>query len=67
MISYSPLWDTLKKKNESWYTLEKQYKISAATLSRLKNNEGVTTKTINDLCKILHCDVSEIMRYEDEK
>jgi DNA-binding Xre family transcriptional regulator len=67
MISYSPLWDTLKKKNESWYSLEKKYKVSAATLSRLKNNQGVTTKTINDLCKILHCDVSEIMRYEEDR
>ncbi|MBQ6537977.1 MAG: helix-turn-helix domain-containing protein, partial [Eubacterium sp.] len=28
-----------------------------------KNNKDVTTKTLNDLCRILHCDICDLVRY----
>ena len=63
MIDYLPFWNTLEKSDENWYTLTKNHHLSYSTLHRLKNNKDISTKTINDLCRILHCDVSGILRY----
>lgn len=64
MIDYSPFWATLKKSNENWYTLTNKYHMSHSTLHRLKHNKDISTKTINDLCRILNCNVADILTYE---
>lgn len=64
MIVYTPFWNTLKHSDETTYTLIKYHHISSATIDKLRKNKPVTTTTINDLCRILHCDVSDIMKYE---
>lgn len=66
MISYEPLWTTLKKKNISQYQLIKKYNVSAGQLSRLRANQNVSTHTINILCEILDCKVEEIMIYQKD-
>lgn len=63
MIEYSPFWETLDKSIESWYTLTKKHRMSDSTLNRLKHNMDVTTRTLNDLCRILGCDIKDIVRY----
>ncbi len=63
MIDYFPFWKTLEKSTENWYTLTKNHRISDSTLNRLKYNKNVTTKTLNDLCRILVCDIKDIVRY----
>ena len=63
MISYSPLWNTLKKKEITQYQLINKYKVSAGQLSRLRANKNVSTHTIDFLCEILECKVEEIMVY----
>lgn len=63
MIDYSPFWNTLEKSNENWYTLTKNHKISHSTMHRLKHNLDVSTKTLNDLCRILNCKIEEIIQY----
>lgn len=63
MIDYSPFWLTLQNSKESTYTLEKDYKVSGSTIDRLKNNKNISTKTINDLCRILNCNVQDILQY----
>lgn len=63
MIDYSPFWDTLQKSNDNWYTLTTKYHMSNSTLHRLKHNKDVSTKTLNDLCRILDCNVCDIVRY----
>lgn len=67
MISYEPFWLTLKDKNISTYTLISQYKISSSTISRLRNNKGINTSTIDDLCRILNCPASDIIKYIPSK
>lgn len=67
MIDYSPFWETLEKSEENWYTLTNKHNLSNSTLSRLKNNKDITTKTINDLCRILNCNVENIIRYIPSK
>lgn len=67
MIDYSPFWETLEKSKESWYTLTKVHHISFNTLSRIKNNKDITTKTINDFCRIFKCKVQDIINYVPSK
>lgn len=63
MIDYSPFWKTLEKSKENWYTLTNKYHISNSTLHRLKHNKDITTKTLNDLCRILNCQLQDIAQY----
>lgn len=63
MISYDGLWEVMKKKGVTQYALIKDYHISPAQITRLKRNESVSTHTIEMFCKILDCEVGEIMRY----
>ena len=63
MVVYSPFWETLKQSNESTYTLIKNHHISSSTIDKLRKNKPLNTTTINDLCRILNCTVSEIMEY----
>lgn len=68
MISYDRLWQTMKEKGITQYALIKNYNISPAQITRLKRNESVSTHTIEMFCKILNCDVENIMQYiPDEK
>lgn len=67
MIVYNRLWQTLKEKNISQYSLVKDYGVDKAQLHRLRHNMVVKTITIDNLCHILQCDVEDIMQYvEDE-
>ena len=68
MIVYDKLWLTMKEKGVSQYKLMKEYHISSGQLDRLRKNGNVNTYTLNQLCKILECDLSDIAKYiEDEK
>lgn len=63
MISYEKLWKVMKEKGISQYALITQYHISPGQITRLKRNESVSTHTIEVFCKILHCQVGDIMEY----
>ena len=63
MIDYSPFWETLNKSNESTYTLINKHHISSSTIDKLRKNKPLNTTTLNDLCRILDCDIQEICRY----
>ena len=63
MISYDKLWKTMQKKNVSQYTLIKKYNVSPGQITRLKRNESVSTHTIEMFCKILNCNVEDIMTF----
>ena len=63
MISYEKLWKAMKERGVAQYTLIKKYGVSPGQITRLKRNESVSTHTIEMFCKILNCDVGEIMQY----
>lgn len=63
MISYDGLWRVMKEKKISQYALIKKYNVSPAQITRLKRNESVSTHTIEMFCRILDCEVGDIMRY----
>ena len=62
MISYEPLFRTMKEKNISSYRLEKMG-FSRATYYSIKQGNSVTLNTINDLCNLLDCSIPEIVEY----
>ena len=63
MITYAPLWKTLKEKGISQYKLIEEYGVDNAQLQRLRDNAVVKTITIDRLCQILDCKVENIMEY----
>lgn len=63
MIKYDRLWITLKKKNISQYKLIKDYGIDKSQLHRLRKNMIVKTMILNTLCRILNCQIEDIMEY----
>lgn len=67
MIVYTPFWETLKKSGESTYTLTHTHNISSATIDRIRHNRGISTLKINDLCRILHCRVEDILLYVEDQ
>lgn len=64
MISYKPFYATLLKKGITEYALIFKYGMSANTLYRMKKEEAITTKTLDTLCTILDCSVSDILEYK---
>ncbi len=63
MITYEPFWETLKASPETTYTLINRHRISSSTIDKLRKNRPLNTTTINDLCRILQCEVGGIMKY----
>ena len=63
MITYEPLYKTMKERSISTYKLINQYGISRSLLDRLKHNKPISTVTLNDLCAILDCKVEEVLLY----
>ena len=63
MISYAPLWEPMKRKNATTYTLQVKGEISSSTVRRLKANESVSTNTLDALCRILDCELDDIIAY----
>lgn len=66
MISFEPLWETMKKKGISQYKLIKEYKISTGQLDRLRKNGNVSTYTLDQLCRILDCRLEDVATYHHD-
>lgn len=66
MITFEPLWNTLKERGISQYKLIKEYKVSTGQLDRLRKNGNVSTYTLNQLCKILECKLEDIAVYIED-
>ena len=67
MISYEPLWRTMKERGATTYTLQVKGEISSSTIRRLKANESVSTNTLEALCKILNCTLNDIIEYPPDE
>lgn len=65
MISYEPLFKTMKDKGITAYRLGKMG-FPQSNYYAMKRGENISTHTVNQLCKLLQCDVSDIMKYVEE-
>jgi DNA-binding Xre family transcriptional regulator len=65
VISYAPLFETMKRKKITSYRLEK-LGFSRATYYSIQKGNSVSTNTINQLCKILKCNVTDVIEFINE-
>lgn len=65
MISYAPLFRTMKAKNITSYRLEK-LGFSRATYYSIQKGNSISTNTVNQLCKLLKCNVWDIMEFVED-
>ncbi len=63
MMTFDPLWDTMKEKNITIYALIVKHKLSRGTINKLRHNKNVTLVTIEHLCKVLDCQPGDIVAY----
>lgn len=69
MISYRPFYKTLFEKNITEYQLIFKHGFSSNILHRMKHGKTITLRTLDTLCFILNCPVSDIIEYvpDDEE
>jgi DNA-binding Xre family transcriptional regulator len=63
MISFDNLWKVMEERGVTQYALIKKYHVSPAQITRLKRNESVSTHTVEMFCRILNCQVGDLMTY----
>lgn len=63
MISYAPLWETMKKQGVTTYTLQVKAGISSSTIRRMKAGQSVSTNSLDALCTLLNCPLEDVVRY----
>lgn len=56
----------MKEKGISQYSLVNDFNISKSLLQRLRNNEGISTHSIDMLCNILDCQIEDIAEFIKE-
>lgn len=63
MISYEPLWRTMKREGATTYTLQNKGGISSSTIRRMKAGDSISTNSLDALCQILNCRVEDLIEY----
>lgn len=66
-FSYKPLWKLLIDKDMTNKELMERANISKSTLHKLRNDKNVTTDVLLRICKELKCDVSNIIKCEEDE
>ena len=61
VITYAPFYRTLLRRNITEYHLIFKEGFSASTLHRMKHGKPITTKTLDSLCDILECEISDVI------
>lgn len=66
VISYEPLFRTMKEKGITSYKLFKMG-FPQSNYYAMKHGENISTHTVNTLCTLLQCKVSDIMEFIPEE
>lgn len=66
MISYEPFFEMLEERGISQYQMAK-YGVSQSTMQRMKNNQNISTHTIDRICHTLGCKIEDIMIHTKER
>ena len=66
IISYDGFWKVLKERGISQYKLIMQHGVSNSQLNHIRKGGHITTATINKLCKLLDCEIGDIVADGDE-
>ena len=63
MVSYEPLWNTMKEKGITTYALIEKHRVQSKTVYKLKHNKHITTATLERLCEILECTPNDVIEF----
>ena len=58
--------EALKEKGYSSYSLRKEKILSESTIQKLRDGKGLSWDNLNTLCRLLECDISDILEYQKE-
>jgi DNA-binding Xre family transcriptional regulator len=61
MITFDPLWGTLREKNLNKGDLQKMTKLSSTTIAKLAKNEVVKLDVIERICSALDCQIQDVV------
>lgn len=67
MISYNPLWETMRRRGITTYALINKYGIPSSTVHGLKHNKNITLYTLERLCTILDCTADDVVAFPKEE
>lgn len=62
MLDYSPMWETMRQKEISQYSLLKAG-IDNKTLDSIKKGNNITLLTLEKICTILDCSPNDVVRF----
>lgn len=60
-ISYDKLWEKLDEKNMIKKTLREQSGVTTTVIAKLGKNETVHMEALIKICKVLNCDIGDIV------
>lgn len=64
-VTYKKLWKLLIDKEIKKSELQKQAEISGNVLARLNRDEYVSMESLEKICKVLKCDIGNIVEFVD--
>lgn len=66
-VSYKKLWKLLIDKDLMKKDLQQKAGISWATMTKMSKGEIVSTEVLMKVCKVLHCNVGDIVDFIEEE
>lgn len=63
IVSYKKLWKLLIDRDMMKKDLQREAGISWATMTKMSKGETVSTEVLMKVCKVLHCDVGDIVEF----
>jgi len=65
-VSYKKLWKLLIDKDMKKKDLRQATGMSTTSLAKLSKNENISTEILVKICKVLECDIGDIMEVTDD-
>ena len=65
MVDYSPLWDTMRKREITQYMMLQDKVLDNHTPDRLKKNMNITLITLERICKYLNCTPNDVIHFTE--
>ncbi|MBO5836666.1 MAG: helix-turn-helix domain-containing protein [Oscillospiraceae bacterium] len=62
MLDYTPLWETMRAKGVSQYSLLKSG-VDNKTLDAIKKGKNLTLLTVEKICAILDCTPNDVVKF----
>ena len=59
--------EELKQKGYTTYTLRKEKLIGESTIQKLREGEGVSWDNLETLCRLLDCNIGDLLEYKKEE